>query len=123
MAEFDDREFAEKFGHLPPEHVELMWHDATNIYLVVALISILVIIYVKRHRRNLQRLLPAQLVNMFRTRDTLYMDTTEKDEELKRVRLRQQLDMYYQSRKWEQNQNKKDVNTDNKQSVTVEMET
>ncbi|XP_077992913.1 small integral membrane protein 19-like [Glandiceps talaboti] len=118
MADLDDREFAEKFGHLPPEHVELMWHDATNIYLVVIILSIVIIVYFKRNKRKIMRYLP---VNMFRRRDDLYADTTEQDEELKRVRLRQQLDMYYQSRKYEQSKTREDGKTNSDNSVAVNM--
>nr|XP_002733905.2 PREDICTED: small integral membrane protein 19-like [Saccoglossus kowalevskii] len=77
-----------------------MWNDATNIYIVVILLSFLLIWYFKKNKRKLLALLPYK----FRTRDSLYADTTEKDEELKRVRLRQQLEMYYKTRKYESGQ-------------------
>ncbi|XP_038070842.1 small integral membrane protein 19-like [Patiria miniata] len=81
---------------LPPEvHID-HWNEATNIYMVVIVVSIWLFVYLKKHKGIFAR---------FFARPTAEMEerTQRYREELKQVRLRQQLNMYYISRKWEQN--------------------
>ncbi|XP_033633586.1 small integral membrane protein 19-like [Asterias rubens] len=82
---------------LPPEvHID-HWNEATNIYMIVIVVSVWFFVYLKRHTGMFARLF---------TRPTAAMEerTQRYREELKKVRLRQQLELYYVSRRWEQSQ-------------------
>lgn len=84
---------------LPPEvHID-HWNEATNIYMVVIVVSLWFFVYLRKHKGRIARML------VMRKQESTEQETLRK-EALKQVRLRQQLDMYYKARKWDQAQKK-----------------
>ncbi|XP_049627862.1 small integral membrane protein 19 [Suncus etruscus] len=79
------------------------WNEATNVYLVVILVSFALFMYAKRNKRRIMR-----IFSVPSTAETLsepnFYDT------LSKIRLRQQLEMYSISRKhdYQQPQNQAD---------------
>ncbi|XP_016051084.1 PREDICTED: small integral membrane protein 19 isoform X1 [Miniopterus natalensis] len=73
------------------------WNEATNVYLVVILVSFGLFMYAKRHKRKIMR-----IFSVPPTAETLaepnFYDTMSK------IRLRQQLEMYSISRKYDYQQ-------------------
>uniref|UniRef100_F7FD34 Small integral membrane protein 19 n=1 Tax=Callithrix jacchus TaxID=9483 RepID=F7FD34_CALJA len=70
------------------------WNEATNVYLIVILVSFGLFMYAKRNKRRIMR-----IFSLPPTKETLsepnFYDT------LSKIRLRQQLEMYSISRKYD----------------------
>ncbi|XP_007522810.2 small integral membrane protein 19 isoform X1 [Erinaceus europaeus] len=79
------------------------WNEATNVYLVVILVSFALFMYAKRNKRRIMRIfsVPPSAENLSEPK---FYDTISK------IRLRQQLEMYSISRKhdYQQPQNQID---------------
>ncbi|XP_032806823.1 small integral membrane protein 19 [Petromyzon marinus] len=88
------------------------WTEATNVYLVAALASVGLLVYARRNRRKIQR-----IFGMPPSADRGQEDAFLSD--LQTVRLRQQLEMYYMSRKHEQRQQQLGIKPD---SVQLQLE-
>ncbi|KAM4609483.1 small integral membrane protein 19 isoform 1-T4 [Discoglossus pictus] len=71
------------------------WNEATNVYLIVILVSIGLFMYAKKNKRKIMRIftVPPTVDN---TSEANFYD------DMKTIRLRQQLEMYYISRKHDQ---------------------
>ncbi|KAM4692417.1 small integral membrane protein 19 [Rhinophrynus dorsalis] len=71
------------------------WNEATNVYLIVILVSIGLFMYARKNKRKIMRIftVPPTVEN---TSEPNFYD------DMKKIRLRQQLEMYYISRKHEQ---------------------
>ncbi|XP_072026717.1 small integral membrane protein 19-like [Amphiura filiformis] len=86
---------------LPPEvHID-HWNEATNIYMVVIVVSLWFFVYLRKNRGRIARML------VMRKQET-EEQANRRQEELKQVRFRQQLDMYYKARKWDQAKQKQE---------------
>ncbi|XP_041477166.1 small integral membrane protein 19-like [Lytechinus pictus] len=86
----------ENHGLPPEEHID-HWNEATNIYMVVIVVSLWFFFYVRKNKGKIVRML-----TMKKTRDQTDLINSRYKEELQQVRLRQQLESYYISRKWDQ---------------------
>ncbi|XP_071483302.1 small integral membrane protein 19-like [Diadema setosum] len=92
---------AEENHGLPPEvHID-HWNEATNIYMVVIVVSLWFFFYVRKNKGLIVRMLSMKKT----AKDQQDQANIRYQEELKQVRLRQQLESYYNVRKWEQGQN------------------
>ncbi|XP_035671756.1 small integral membrane protein 19-like isoform X1 [Branchiostoma floridae] len=81
-------------------HIHDAWIEATNVYLAVILISIGLFLYVKKHfKRPMIRVFPSSVQD-----PASAGDRRKRADDLKNVRLRQQLEHWYVARKWEQGQ-------------------
>ncbi|XP_072303160.1 small integral membrane protein 19 [Eucyclogobius newberryi] len=74
------------------------WNEATNVYLLVILVSFGLLLYAKKNKRKIMRIftLPP---NAGSSSEPNFYDSLQK------VRLRQQLEMYSLARKYEHQQN------------------
>lgn len=93
---------AKENNGLPPEvHID-HWNEATNIYMVVVCVSLWFLYYFKRNGGRIVRILT-------RRNEVVAPEVSHNlhQDELKRVRLRQQLEHYYKARKWDQNQDQR----------------
>ncbi|KAM9296808.1 small integral membrane protein 19 [Gastrophryne carolinensis] len=71
------------------------WNEATNVYLIVILVSFGLFMYARKNKRKIMRIFTVPPTVETTSEPNFYDD-------LKKVRLRQQLEMYYLSRKHEQ---------------------
>uniref|UniRef100_UPI00398F5E5D small integral membrane protein 19 n=1 Tax=Pristiophorus japonicus TaxID=55135 RepID=UPI00398F5E5D len=76
------------------------WNDATNVYLIAILLSLGLLVYARRNKRKIMRIFTVPPTDP--TPEPNFYDNLQK------VRLRQQLDMYYIARKYEQQQGQSD---------------
>ncbi|KAJ0002632.1 hypothetical protein NQD34_007781 [Periophthalmus magnuspinnatus] len=74
------------------------WNEATNVYLLVILVSFGLLIYAKRNKRKIMRIFTLPPSATSNSEPNFY-------DSLQKVRLRQQLEMYSLARKYEQQQN------------------
>ncbi|OCT62853.1 small integral membrane protein 19 isoform X2 [Xenopus laevis] len=72
------------------------WNEATNVYLIVILVSIGLFMYARKNKRKIMRIFTVPPTAESSTELNFYDD-------MKKIRLRQQLEMYYIARKHEQN--------------------
>ncbi|CAF91163.1 unnamed protein product, partial [Tetraodon nigroviridis] len=77
------------------------WNEATNVYLLVILVSFGLLIYAKKNKRKIMRIFTLPPAAGSNTEPNFY-------DSLQKVRLRQQLEMYSLARKFEQQQNQGD---------------
>ncbi|KAM5264917.1 small integral membrane protein 19 [Ctenodactylus gundi] len=70
------------------------WNEATNVYLIVILVSFGLFVYAKRNKRKIMRIFTVPPMEETLTEPNFY-DTMSK------IRLRQQLEMYSISRKYD----------------------
>ncbi|XP_023668315.1 small integral membrane protein 19 [Paramormyrops kingsleyae] len=79
------------------------WNEATNVYLLVILVSIGLLMYARKNKRKIMRIftLPPTVGS---TPEPNFYDSLQK------VRLRQQLEMYSIARKYDQQQQSKPDN-------------
>ncbi|XP_069782231.1 small integral membrane protein 19 [Narcine bancroftii] len=73
------------------------WNDATNVYLIAVLLSVGLLLYARRNKRKIMRIFTVPPSGNL-TPEPNFFDNIQK------VRLRQQLDMYQIARKYEQQQ-------------------
>ncbi|XP_058525796.1 small integral membrane protein 19 isoform X2 [Ochotona princeps] len=73
------------------------WNEATNVYLIVILVSFGLFMYAKRNKRRIMRIFSVPPTEAASSEPNFY-DTISK------IRLRQQLEMYSISRKYEYQQ-------------------
>ncbi|XP_002720809.1 small integral membrane protein 19 isoform X2 [Oryctolagus cuniculus] len=73
------------------------WNEATNVYLIVILVSFGLFMYAKRNKRKIMRIFSVPPTEEASSEPNFY-DTISK------IRLRQQLEMYSISRKYEYQQ-------------------
>lgn len=73
------------------------WNEATNVYLIVILVSFGLFLYARKNKRKIMRIftLPPAIETM--SEPNFYDD-------MKKIRLRQQLEMYYIARKHDHQQ-------------------
>ncbi|XP_053552660.1 small integral membrane protein 19 [Bombina bombina] len=71
------------------------WNEATNVYLIVILVSFGLFMYARKNKRKIMRIFTVPPAVGASSEPIFYDD-------MKTVRLRQQLEMYYISRKHEQ---------------------
>ncbi|KAJ3588288.1 hypothetical protein NHX12_011881 [Muraenolepis orangiensis] len=69
------------------------WNEATNVYLLVVLVSFGLLVYARKNKRKIMRIFTLPPTS---TPEPNFYDSLQK------VRLRQQLEMYSLSRKFEQ---------------------
>ncbi|CAH2292585.1 small integral membrane 19 [Pelobates cultripes] len=67
------------------------WNEATNVYLIVILVSFGLFMYARKNKRKIMRI--------FTVPPTVETSETNFYDDIKKVRLRQQLEMYYIARK------------------------
>ncbi|XP_058504950.1 small integral membrane protein 19 [Solea solea] len=81
----------------PDYSVHEAWNEATNVYLLVILVSFGLLMYARKNKRKIMRIftLPPTVGN---SPEPNFYDSLQK------VRLRQQLEMYSMARKFEQQQ-------------------
>ncbi|XP_033119401.1 small integral membrane protein 19-like [Anneissia japonica] len=89
---------SENHGLPPEDHID-HWNGATNIYMIVIVVSIWLVVYLKKNRRWM-----AGFLKMQRNQENEDARKDRHSNDLKQVRLRQQLESYYNTRKWEQSQ-------------------
>ncbi|XP_010615388.1 small integral membrane protein 19 isoform X1 [Fukomys damarensis] len=73
------------------------WNEATNVYLIVILVSFALFMYAKRNKRRIMRIFSVPPTEETLSEPNFY-DTMSK------IRLRQQLEMYSISRKYDYQQ-------------------
>ncbi|XP_068118005.1 small integral membrane protein 19 isoform X2 [Hyperolius riggenbachi] len=71
------------------------WNEATNVYLIVILVSIGLFMYARKNKRKIMRIFTVPPTVETPSETNFYDDE-------KKVRLRQQLEMYYIARKHDQ---------------------
>ncbi|XP_043915298.1 small integral membrane protein 19 [Protopterus annectens] len=74
------------------------WNEATNVYLLVILVSFGLLIYARKNKRKIMRIFSVPPATETLPGNNFY-------DNIQKVRLRQQLEMYYISRKYDQQQN------------------
>ncbi|XP_059845786.1 small integral membrane protein 19 [Hypanus sabinus] len=77
------------------------WNDATNVYLMAGLLSVGLLLYARRNKRQIMRIFTVPPPGNSSPEPNFY-------DNLQKVRLRQQLDMYSIARKYEQEQGQLD---------------
>ncbi|XP_072108245.1 small integral membrane protein 19 [Mobula birostris] len=77
------------------------WNDATNVYLMAGLLSVGLLLYARRNKRQIMRIFTVPPAGNSSAEPNFY-------DNLQKVRLRQQLDMYSIARKYEQEQGQLD---------------
>ncbi|KAM6981424.1 small integral membrane protein 19 [Aplochiton taeniatus] len=77
------------------------WNEATNVYLLVILVSFALLMYARKNKRKIMRIF-ALPPTAGATAEPNFYDSLQK------VRLRQQLEMYSLARKFEHQQNQGD---------------
>ncbi|XP_071949044.1 small integral membrane protein 19-like [Antedon mediterranea] len=87
---------SENHGLPPEDHID-HWNGATNIYMIVIVVSIWLVVYLKKNKRWMVKFL-----KMRKNQETEEAKKERLDNDVKQVRLRQQLESYYNTRKWEQ---------------------
>ncbi|XP_055499762.1 small integral membrane protein 19 [Leucoraja erinacea] len=73
------------------------WNDATNVYLIAVLLSVGLLLYARRNKRKIMRIFTVPAAGNHTPEPNFY-------DNLQKVRLRQQLDMYSIARRYEQQQ-------------------
>ncbi|XP_048391495.1 small integral membrane protein 19 [Stegostoma tigrinum] len=71
------------------------WNDATNVYLIAILVSFGLLVYARKNKRKIMRIFTVP-PTVDRTPEPNFYDSLQK------IRLRQQLEMYYIARKYDQ---------------------
>ncbi|XP_042192928.1 small integral membrane protein 19 [Callorhinchus milii] len=71
------------------------WNDATNIYLIAVLVSLGLLMYARKNKRKIMRIFTVPPSAGAAPEPNFY-------DNLQKVRLRQQLEMYYIARKYDQ---------------------
>ncbi|XP_053309328.1 small integral membrane protein 19 [Spea bombifrons] len=71
------------------------WNEATNVYLIVILVSIGLFMYARKNKRKIMRIFTVPPAAETSSETNFYDD-------VKKIRLRQQLEMYYIARKHDQ---------------------
>ncbi|KAJ8025480.1 Small integral membrane protein 19 [Holothuria leucospilota] len=88
---------AKENNGLPPEvHID-HWNEATNIYMVVVCVSLWFLYYFKRNGGRIVRMITRQNEPV-----APEVASNKYKDELKHIRLRQQLEHYYKVRKWDE---------------------
>ncbi|XP_018424583.1 PREDICTED: small integral membrane protein 19 isoform X1 [Nanorana parkeri] len=72
------------------------WNEATNVYLIVILVSFGLFMYARKNKRKIMRIFTVPPTVETASESNFYDD-------VKKIRLRQQLEMYYIARKHDQN--------------------
>ncbi|XP_042331306.1 small integral membrane protein 19 [Sceloporus undulatus] len=73
------------------------WNEATNVYLLAVLASLALLVYARRNKRKIMRIFTLPPTVDIPTEPNFY-------DSVKKVRLRQQLEMYSIARKYDQQQ-------------------
>ncbi|KAM9382054.1 small integral membrane protein 19 [Phaethornis superciliosus] len=73
------------------------WNEATNVYLLVVLASLALLVYARRNKRRIMRIFTLPPAAETLPEPNFY-------DSMKKIRLRQQLEMYSIARKYEQQQ-------------------
>ncbi|XP_059372787.1 small integral membrane protein 19 [Carassius carassius] len=73
------------------------WNEATNVYLLVILVSFALLMYARKNKRKIMRIFTLPPAANSSSEHNFY-------DSLQKVRLRQQLEMYSLARKYEQQQ-------------------
>ncbi|XP_026135672.1 small integral membrane protein 19-like isoform X2 [Carassius auratus] len=73
------------------------WNEATNVYLLVILVSFALLMYARKNKRKIMRIFTLPPAASSSSEHNFY-------DSLQKVRLRQQLEMYSLARKYEQQQ-------------------
>ncbi|KAM4732496.1 small integral membrane protein 19 [Anableps anableps] len=87
------------------------WNEATNVYLLVILVSFGLLIYARKNKRKIMRIFTLPPTAGSSPEPNFY-------DSLQKVRLRQQLEMYSLARKFEQQQQQQQTT----ESVQLSME-
>ncbi|XP_038648842.1 small integral membrane protein 19 [Scyliorhinus canicula] len=77
------------------------WNDATNVYLIAILVSFGLLVYARKNKRKIMRIFTVPPATDPVPEPNFY-------DNLQNVRLRQQLEMYYIARKYNQQQGQSD---------------
>ncbi|XP_029368773.1 small integral membrane protein 19 [Echeneis naucrates] len=88
------------------------WNEATNVYLLVILVSFGLLMYARKNKRKIMRIFTLPPAVSTNPEPNFY-------DSLQKVRLRQQLEMYSLARKFEQQQQQQQGQTE---SVQLSME-
>uniref|UniRef100_A0A7M4EGH8 Small integral membrane protein 19 n=2 Tax=Crocodylus porosus TaxID=8502 RepID=A0A7M4EGH8_CROPO len=80
------------------------WNEATNVYLLVVLASLAMLVYARRNKRKIMRIFTLPPAAEMPTEPNFY-------DSMKKIRLRQQLEMYSIARKYDQQQPQKQTDT------------
>lgn len=86
------------------------WNEATNVYLLVILVSFGLLMYARKNKRKIMRIFTLPPTAGSSSEPNFY-------DSLQKVRLRQQLEMYSLARKYDQQQQQSQV-----ESVQLSME-
>ncbi|XP_016311595.1 small integral membrane protein 19-like [Sinocyclocheilus anshuiensis] len=73
------------------------WNEATNVYLLVILVSFALLMYARKNKRKIMRIFTLPPTVASSSEPSFY-------DSLQKVRLRQQLEMYSLARKYDQQQ-------------------
>ncbi|XP_052011065.1 small integral membrane protein 19-like [Xyrauchen texanus] len=71
------------------------WNEATNVYLLVILVSFALLMYARKNKRKIMRIFTVPPTVGTAAEPNFY-------DSLQKIRLRQQLEMYSQARKYDQ---------------------
>ncbi|XP_067903568.1 small integral membrane protein 19 [Heterodontus francisci] len=77
------------------------WNDATNVYLIAILVSFGLLVYARKNKRKIMRIFTVPPAADATPEPNFY-------DNLQKVRFRQQLEMYYIARKYDQQQGQSD---------------
>ncbi|XP_067312765.1 small integral membrane protein 19 [Pseudorasbora parva] len=88
------------------------WNEATNVYLLVILVSFALLMYARKNKRKIMRIFTLPPTVDSAPEPNFY-------DSLQKVRLRQQLEMYSLARKYDQQQQQQQAQSD---SVQLSME-
>ncbi|XP_019377784.1 PREDICTED: small integral membrane protein 19 [Gavialis gangeticus] len=80
------------------------WNEATNVYLLVVLASLAMLVYARRNKRKIMRIFTLPPAAEMPTEPNFY-------DSMKKIRLRQQLEMYSIARKYDQQQPQKQTDS------------
>ncbi|XP_044153098.1 small integral membrane protein 19 [Bufo gargarizans] len=78
------------------------WNEATNVYLIVILVSFGLFMYARKNKRKIMRIFTVPPTVEPASQPNFYDD-------MKKIRLRQQLEMYYIARKHDQHSQSESV--------------
>ncbi|XP_063355820.1 small integral membrane protein 19 [Pelmatolapia mariae] len=91
------------------------WNEATNVYLLVILVSFGLLMYARKNKRKIMRIFTLPPTVGSSPEPNFY-------DSLQKVRLRQQLEMYSLARKFEQQQQQQQQQQGQSDSVQLSME-
>ncbi|XP_066505596.1 small integral membrane protein 19 [Hoplias malabaricus] len=91
------------------------WNEATNVYLLVILVSFALLLYARKNKRKIMRIFTMPPTVGSSPEPNFY-------DSLQKVRLRQQLEMYSLARKFDQQQQQQQQQTEVQESVQLSME-